>query len=660
MVYKSCGSLGGKSSQRLKRSIVKTGADGRYRNWIGGLSTLHFEVISGCLGYEHHTIACKAGFKPSRPAMETGDNVLRLEPGTGWSHLEMPPECSYERVFSEVPVKPEEPERMPPPVKASVQIPLWNGKGSFQVGYADPSERGNPSVGVAPDVPSQAHWLVVKERITSGRPYREAKLEQEHGYWTVTEFRGSETVNTFVFLLKGSKPGTPLFDEGRRNQITKEMVHLEPVGGTRWTVTASGAHRTGVRMAPVPVTKEDWIDLQDDIVTVLAPAMAEGVALHAPRGMTLQAKRKPAPPEERITVRPTGQKMTMPLWLQREWMYPTVLDRGGPSAPYPGMPVVKIEASKNRLVAIERTRPDGSREVEISFGSGDFFFTKNYAAADGRYRTSIFELTRPDPTAKPLVEGAAERDSGLEPRGGIAWDLVVEGGARKEGELGLESATREDWKRLRPDIAAFSAREKGRVHFFDPAPLPIRNTLTTWVPGLEVFPDIYDAGAPGMPLVRIPYYHQMGGGWITVEEFRGGAETTVRADFSRESEFSYEGKARSKDGTLTVYVFPTWLARYGSTPLIEFADKPVQNNGGGMVFERATSFEPLGGLTWKIETRNGVRAGGPIKIVAAGPEAWHKFRPQIVKLNQDLNAVKYQQYIKVFFDPTSPESKGAR
>ena len=654
MVYKSCGSLGGKASQRLKQSIVKTGADGRYRDKIQGVSLLHFELISACLGYEHHTVACKAGFRPSLPATAAGDGILRLEPGSGWSHLEMPPECSNPRVIAEAQAMPQAPQSMPPPVKASVHIPLWDGKGFFQMGYADPSERDSPSVGIAPDVPSQAHWLVVKEWITGGRPYREAALEHGYGYWTVSDFRGSETTNTYVFLLKASKPGTPLFDEGSRSRLTKDMAHLEPVGGTRWTVTGSGGHRTGVRMEPVPVTREDWNSLQDDIVKVLAPAMAEGVALHAPREMTLQAKRKPAPPNKKFTVRPTGQKLTMPLWLQREWMYPIVLDRAGPSAPYPGMPVVKIEASKNRLVAIERTRPDGVREVEITFGNDEFFFTKNYAAADGLYRTSIFELTRPDPTANPLIKGAADRDSGLEPRGGITWNLVVEGGARKAGELELESLTREDWKRLRPDIVAFSEREKNRgIHFFDPAPLPVRYTLTTWVPGLEIFPDVYDAGSPGMPLVRIPYYHQIGSGWITVEEFRMGDVTTVSTAFSQEPEFIYEGKPHSMDGTLTVYVFPTWLARYGSTPLVEFPDKPVQSNGGGMVFERAASFEPLAALTWKIDTRNGERAGGPIKIAAAGPEVWHEFRSQIAKLNQDLNAVKYQQYIKVIFDPTS-------
>lgn len=646
MVYKNCGSLGGKASQRLTRTIVKTDAAGRYRDKLKGVSLMHFALIEACHGYEHHTVACKAGFKPSRPAMDPGDNVLRLEPGAGWTHLEMPPECANQRLIEEaqaqLPVGPS----MPPPVKGSVNIPLWKGKLFLQVGYADPSEGQSPSVGIAPDVPSQAHWLIVRESINGGSTHRYAVLERGHGYTSSSGFLGSDTINTYVFLLKDANPNSPLFDESRRSQVTARMVRLEPVGGVRWTISASGSNRTGARMIPVAATKEDWIELREAIAGTVAPAMAAGYSLHAPLEMTLKAK---ASAEKRVAVRPTGQRMTMPLWQKGEWIYPTVVDRGGLSAPYPGMPLVKIEASRTRLIAVERVLPSGARQVEISLSEPDFFFTKNYAAADGRYRTCIFDLARPDPTAMPLLEGG-ERESGLAPRGGIAWDLMVEGGARKEKELELEPASREDWARLRGDIVAFIKREKRKgINLFDPAPPPVRYTLMTWAPGIEVHADVHDAGSPGMPKIKIPFYGQIGAGWITVEEYEG-EEPTAHVAFSRDTEYAYEGKAGAPDGTLTVYLFPTWLARHRSTPIVEFPDEPVQYNDGGMVFERGAAFEPVGALTWKIVTRKGVRAGGPIRIAAAGPEAWRKFRPRIVELNRDMNGVK-QRGLTVFFDP---------
>lgn len=653
VVYKSCGSLGGSSSQRLKRSVVKTGPDGQYRDRISGVSVLHFEGISACLGYEHHTVACKAGFQPSTPARSGGRQELRLTPGVGWSYLELPPECSAARVISEaqarLPVLPQ----LPAPTTGTLHIPLWDRAGDLIVQFADPADHESPSVGVKAFDSGEYHWLVVREQITGGRPYREAHIYRGQGYSTITGFNSIDINNTYVFLLRKSARSTPLFDKTRKVETAAGALHLEPSGGVRWTVTASGHRRTGERIKPTVATKDDWIPLREAIVEMNGKAAAKGIALHVPTYELSADNGAVAADVKSLLIQPTGKRMTLPLWAKREWTYPTVLDPGGPGAPYPSMPVVTIEGPQYRLIAVEHTQSDGTRDTEISVVSGEFFFTKNFAVKDGQYRTCIFDLAKPEPTATPL--NAMGNNGGpsvsLQPRGGIAWDLAVKNSKREGSPLLLASATKEDWNRIRPNIVEFAKRrENSPYQLFDPAPAPIKKTIPTWVAGHEIFPEIFDPGPPSIPLIKIPYYHRMGWGWITISEKRSGVETTVQASRSRESDYVSDQKLNMRDGSLTVYVFPTYLARPGSKPLIDFPDKPVQFNEGGMVFSRAEACEPMGGLKWTLRFRNGKRIGEALKITPVGPEAWHKFHPQLVKLNEELSAVR-QQYLQVIFDP---------
>lgn len=655
VVYKKCGSVGGSSSERLKRSVVVTGQDGQYRDRISGVSLLHFEGISACSGYEHHTVACKAGFQPSSPAKSGGKQVLRLTPGIGWSYLELPPECSVRQMIDEAQAKLPEPQLLPPPSTGTLQISLWDGTHGLTATFVDPADHESPSVGVESVEPGEHYWLVVRELINGGRPYREAHIYRGRGYATTTGFNSIDVNNTYVFQLSAPIHSAPQFDKNRAVRSSTGTLHLAPIGGVRWTVTASGPRRTGERVRPIAVTKDDWLPLREAIGEMNAKAAAKDIVLHVPSKELALDSGMPAAAGTPFSSQPTGKRMTMPLWAKREWTYPTVLDPGGSKTPYPLMPAVTIEGPQYRLIAVEHSQPDGKRIAEISVVSGEFFFTRNYASKDGEYRTCIFDLGKPEPTATPLnltAMGSGPSVS-LQPRGGIAWNLTVQNGKRKSSPLLLESATKDDWKRLHSDIVAFAKRpENSPYKLFDPAPAPLKATIPTWVAGYEVFPEIYDPGPPEIPLIKIPYYHRMGWGWITAVEKHAGADISVDVSRSRESDYVSDQKLQMSDGEMTIYVFPTYLARPGSKPLFDFPDKPVQFNEGGMVFSRAEACEPMGGLKWSLHFQNGKRIGREFQIVPVGPEAWHKFHPKLVKLNQDLNAVR-QQYIQVIFDPSA-------
>lgn len=260
LAYKECGSLGGKSTERLKSSVVRTDSSGRYRNHIRGISTFYTVLIGGCGSYSFESVACKAGFQPSNsgPAINA---EFRLSPGIGWSHVNLPPECSAKMIT----------KGNDNPTPKSIPIPLWSPRTWIYPVIRDP---GGPSAPY-PDMPvvsidevnpRTGLWLVVSERMDSeSNAEPDIRVVQENNLFFTKNYGVRDGIyTTYVFVLASSTNATRAIinEQGLGAPVTYPRFLAEPVGGIKWTLGISDSRRIEERISLEGVAESDWRHLR--------------------------------------------------------------------------------------------------------------------------------------------------------------------------------------------------------------------------------------------------------------------------------------------------------------------------------------------------------------------------------------------------------------
>ena len=464
-VLRRCGSLGGGSSELLKSSVVSTDADGRYQDHISGMSTFYTFLIGGCGSFQTMSVACKAGFKPSGALAPIGD-VARLSPGEGWSFMSLPPQCSSALV-TEAHDKAAAIPRPSGKLDENFDLPLWTPGLHLKGFIHDPMVLSPVTDVVTPK--GALYWLEIEERFVGGKTFPVVTVVPSNSHYRKQMgWLGYERITSSIIPLGLAHPNASAVSSSTTHSFV--WTDAEPMGGVQLTLHASGSSRVDGPMKFRALDKKDWLHLRT-LVRDGKPLDAlaeEHVHLYNPKGVSIEDAPVRVPERYAAPVR-SNERMTMPLWAERSWLYPVIQDPGGASAPYPSMPVVRIQSpglgAASWLVVTEVVDSVGRSRVEVSReGENNLFYTKNDAESDGRHRTYVFALKPASPGCKPLRGAEPPNSVGpggfdphirLQPAGGVRWTIEVSKGARVEHPLFIESVLSKDWTRFKSEIAAF-------------------------------------------------------------------------------------------------------------------------------------------------------------------------------------------------------------